>query len=379
MDKGNVLVLGNSGVGKTTLINAVLGEHRGETSRGMKGTTQELKIYESDDLPFRLIDSVGFEPSFVKQQQAIHAVKKWSSESETDKKKEINEVWFCIDGTAGKLFPVTIKNLSSAIKRWPSVPVIVVITKSFSEPDRKENIEMVTEAFDKLKMSKRINSIIPVVASIFRLNEQAYAAPDGITDLIDTTNRLMPEAIKSAERDIQKFILQRKRVFAHGVVTAATAGGTTIGAVPIPIPDAGILAGVETAEISAIAKIYGISNDDIAKDFKKTIVEMGTAGTIAKQILVAIKAIPGLNIAAAAINAVVAGTIVAAVGEISVYGYEQVYLGNKKLDDIDWIRKFGERYLMNKDIAAKIAQILKTISSKSSPKEIAEAIAKFFK
>lgn len=31
---------------------------------GVKGTTTEPKIYETDALPFRLIDSVGFEPTF---------------------------------------------------------------------------------------------------------------------------------------------------------------------------------------------------------------------------------------------------------------------------------------------------------------------------
>lgn len=76
--KGNVLVIGNSGVGKSTLINAVLGEECAETGWGTSGTTDHLKVYKSDELPFCIIDSVGFEPSFIKRTQAINAVKKWS-------------------------------------------------------------------------------------------------------------------------------------------------------------------------------------------------------------------------------------------------------------------------------------------------------------
>lgn len=54
MKRGNVLVIGNSGVGKSTLINAVLGEEKAETGWGTKGTTDHLEIYESDEIPLGL-------------------------------------------------------------------------------------------------------------------------------------------------------------------------------------------------------------------------------------------------------------------------------------------------------------------------------------
>ena len=48
MEKGNILVLGNSGVGKSTLINAVLGEDKAVTGWGSKGITSKLDIYENN-------------------------------------------------------------------------------------------------------------------------------------------------------------------------------------------------------------------------------------------------------------------------------------------------------------------------------------------
>ena len=69
MQKGNVLVIGNSGVGKSTLINAVLGEDVAKTSWGEKGTTSQLDIYEGE--PINVIDTIGFEPSIFKSNKAI--------------------------------------------------------------------------------------------------------------------------------------------------------------------------------------------------------------------------------------------------------------------------------------------------------------------
>ena len=67
MERGNVLVIGNSGVGKSTLINAVLGVEKTKTGAGISGTTDKLEIYESEELPFRVIDTIGFEPSYLKE------------------------------------------------------------------------------------------------------------------------------------------------------------------------------------------------------------------------------------------------------------------------------------------------------------------------
>ena len=76
MERGNILLIGKSGVGKSTLINAVLGEEKAKTSWGSNGTTDRLEMYESDKIPFRLIDTVGFEPSFIKEYRAIRLVLK---------------------------------------------------------------------------------------------------------------------------------------------------------------------------------------------------------------------------------------------------------------------------------------------------------------
>lgn len=378
--KGNVLVIGNSGVGKSTLINSVLGEETAKTGWGIIGTTDKLEIYENENIPFRIIDTVGFEPSFIQKFKAINAVKRWSKNSAKAGKEDnqINVIWFCIDGTSSKLFEETIKSLSSATSMWESVPVIVTITKSYSIPEREKNIEMVNNAFAKQKRySKNLRKVIPVVAATYVLNDTAYAAPEGITELIDATNDLMPEGIKAAETDIAKFKLNRKKVFAQSIVGTATTAATVVGAVPIPFPDAMILSPIEIGEVNALAKVYGIKNNEDSKRFLSSMVEVGTVSVVAKGAINALKAIPGINIGASVLNAAIAGFIVAAIGEGSIYAFEQIYLGNKTVQDIDWVTKILESKFSSEFIT-KAQVAIEKMSDTTDGKSIVKILLDLF-
>ncbi|HZK62452.1 MAG TPA: GTPase [Anaerovoracaceae bacterium] len=373
MERGNVLVIGNSGVGKSTLINAVLGEERAETGWGTKGTTKELAIYNSEKIPFRIIDTVGFEPSFIKEFIAINAVKKWSKNSakEGHEDNQINVIWFCVEGTSSKLFPKSLKDLSRATSMWETVPVIVVITKSYSAPERDQNIVMVNNAFAKQKRySKNLRKVIAVVASTYVLNENAYAAPEGITELIDATNELMPEGIKAGEMDIAEFKLNRKRAMAHGITGVSTTAAVAVGAVPIPFADGIILSPIEIALVNALAQIYGISKNEESKQFFNSIVEVGTVSVAAKSAISALKAIPGLNLGASVLNAIIAGSIVAALGEGTIFVFEQVYLGKKSVADIEWVKE-----VMESKLSSQFIDIVKTTADKITKNADAKAIA----
>lgn len=380
VQRGNVLVIGNSGVGKSTLINAVLGEDLAEVGWGSEGTTKELKIYESNVIAFRLIDSIGFEPTMFKNRAAISAVQKWSKESAKAGKQDtqINVIWFCIDGTSRKLFEKTLLDLSKATRIWPSVPVIVVITKSYSVPDRKENIEMVHNAFAKQKKHPvNLRGVVPVVASTYILNDSAFAPPEGITELIQKTNDLMPDGIRAASKDIGQFTLNRKRALAQGIVGAATLSAVAVGAVPMPFSDALILAPVETLEINMLAKTYGIKSTEENKRFLNSIIETGTIGVGAKAIIGALKAIPGIGLGVSVINAVIAGAIVAALGESSIYIFEQIYLGNKTTDDINWAKMIVDAKLTD-SIIEKMKSTFEQLSNSSSKEDIVKTILSVF-
>lgn len=380
MQKGNVLVIGNSGVGKSTLINAVLGKEVAKTGFGIEGTQKRLDIYESEEIPFRIIDTMGFEPTFLKQWQAINAVKDWSKKSakEGNEDTQINVIWFCVEGTSSKLFPKTIENLSKATAMWKSIPIITVITKSYAEGDRVKNIEMVQHAFATQKKSKNLKKIIPVVAEMFKINDFSYAPPEGITELIDVTNELIPEGIQAAKSDLANFKLNRKRVLAQSTVAGLTLTGVGIGAVPLKIPDAAVLTPLEAIEIEAIAKVYGINQDENSKKIVDAIINAGVVGMTAKTAVSALKLIPGVNTGGIIINAIVAGGIVATIGEGSIYIFEQIYLGKKSYEDIDWVTKVIESKFTNEFIK-KLEEVAKKLGDDTSKEEIAKLIMSVFK
>lgn len=378
MGKGNVLLIGNSGVGKSTLVNAVLGENLAITGYGTKGTTTELKVYENGTLPFRVIDTVGFTPvkGMIKfTNPAVKSVqelsKKWAGDNDDD--NDIHAIWFCVDGSAAKLFESTVKDLLDATKIWKSVPIITVITKSYSEPDRERNIRMVESAFANYSDSRKPVRIIPVVAQPYYLTETAFAPQTNIAELIDITNEILPEGMKAAETDIADYQLTRKRKFAHAAAAAATVSAATIGAVPVPFADAMLLGPIEVAEITGIAKIYGIGKGDELNLLKNTIVEVGTVSTAAKAAISALKAIPGVNLATGIVNAVIAGGIVAALGEGSIFIFEQIALGKRDPSDIDWVKKVMEGQLAGGFIS-ELQQIFESITNETDIKTIGKMV-----
>ena len=282
-----------------------------------------------------------------------------------------------------KLTNQQLADLSRATDVWRSVPVIVVITKSYAATEREENIALVREQFARTRRrAENLKAVIPVVADTYQLDETTFVAPEGIPELIAATNEAMPEGVRAAGEDIASFSLKRRRAVARSIVAASATAGVAVGAVPLPFSDALILTPIESALVNALATLYGIGKGSTAKKLMGTILEVGTVSTAARAAISALKAVPGVNVGASVLNAAIAGSIVAAIGEGTMRVFERIYVGDKSIDDLDWARELVESRLSKELVAqgTKIVGKLSGVSAGADPLKavvalISEAIA----
>ncbi len=333
--KMNVLVLGASGAGKSTLIKAISGT---EIITGVgEGNTQKISVYESKTWPIRFIDTKGFEYNIIEQMKTIRQVKKYTKGQVTNEQGEdlgIDAVWYCVEGTARRMFTNNIELMNKSIKGWKNIPVFAVITKSYSETDIPENIEAINNAFAKTK-SVNLKGIVPVVAEEYHINEEVSVEPKNIDELCIKTLNCMDEAKEIAKENLDRMVLEQRRYTANAVTAGAATTAAVIGAVPFEFADAIILVPLETSLTKGIFKIYGV---DFSGQLVTGIVGSAMITNIAKSIIkIATDKIP---VAGAVLNGTVAAVIVEALGQAIIAAAEAIYKGQLDPDKIDMVVDF---------------------------------------
>ena len=385
-DKINVLILGTSGCGKSTLINSILEANEAPTGVG-EAITKEIAIYQNDVIPFRMIDSVGYEYGIFKQNRIKKDIAKFCKEGvkSSNVEKLIHMIWFCIDGTNKRIDQEVLGYIKSVTNDWKGVPIIVVLTKSYSSVEIDENTDMTEQAIDKYnaghqKRPLNVKEIIPVVAKEYKINDTVTVSPMGLDTLINKTVELAPEAKKISETAIKDIDLKLKNTMATAIIGGATVGATAVGAIPLPIPDSTILVPIQAGMLTRVSQLYGIQDKDASNEIVETILKVGATTMVGKALLNALKAIPGIRVAAAVLNAAVAGSITLAAGEISNVLFQKAYMNELELSSVNWteeITKMFNEYLPG--IIEALEKLSKDNNGKLDVKSVGDALASLAK
>ncbi|NJN91604.1 MAG: hypothetical protein HC878_15390 [Leptolyngbyaceae cyanobacterium SL_5_14] len=248
----NILLAGNTGDGKSTLANAMLGVELAATGTGFP-VTKGIQCYEYRDKPLTLFDTEGFE--VLDSERTVGAVKELieSRRRQKDSKQHIHIVWLCIAATSRRLQQVHIDlvRLCSELQ----IPIIVVITKSYLKDDA-------SEAFLKVigESLAEADSIIPVLAKEMHLGKFRIA-PFGLVQLLNATLNLIPTACQAALKFSQIADFNRKLEAATKVVnvTSLAAVGLSFPAAFVPGGHAALLVPLEINMIHQINKALGIN------------------------------------------------------------------------------------------------------------------------
>lgn len=374
--KMNILVLGVSGAGKSTLIQSISGT---EVVTGVgEGNTPKISVYESEDWPIRFIDTKGFEYSIVEQWKTIRQVKKYTRnqvKNEEDSKAGIDAVWYCVEGTAKRMFVHNIELMTKATKEWKNIPVFAVITKSYSETDIPENVDAVKMAFAKAK-GVNLKKVIPVVAKEYSINDDVCVAPRGIEELCAETLKFSKEAKEIAKENLDRMIMQQKRYTANAIAGGAATAAAVIGAVPFNFADALLLVPLETTLTKSIFKVYNVN---FSGQLVSAVVGSAMITNIAKA---AIKALTGkIPFGGAALNGTIAAVIVEALGQAVIAAAEAMAKGQLDPEKIDSVVDFvSNNVKKNKYVGSAItfietnAEKLNGKSSKDVFKEIKKTV-----
>ena len=382
----NVLLLGTSGCGKSTLINALLGEEKAATGVG-EAVTKEIAVYWNDVLPFRMIDTMGYEFDFFHQNRIKKEIARFGREGVRNRNVEklIHLIWYCIDGTVKRIDQTVLEYIKSVSDDWKGVPIILVITKSYSEIEEEENVRMAREAIHKYNSRHHknplvIEEIVPVVAKLYPINEEFSVPLRNLDILTEKTNALAPKAVRLANSAVKDIDVGIKRGMAQSIVAGATTAACAVGAIPIPTPDAAILVPVQTAMMRAVAKTYGIRENSQVNEIVSSILKAGLTTIAGKTLLEQLKLIPGLSVAGSVLNAAAAGIITFAAGEISITMFERVYKGEAEYKAVDWE---AEAVSLFSKYMPGIVKIVQNYAEKHGgsidPRKLGEMLSKFFK
>ncbi|CAH0256430.1 GTPase Der [Microbacterium sp. Bi98] len=304
----NLAIFGKTGVGKSTLINAIFGEEVAPTGVGDPVTMDEhLYIHRSGFLG--LLDTRGLEIG----KDTDELIKELSDYLKRMRQRplpeQIHVAWYCVRSTDRRFEDTE----AEFIRRLHTLglPVVAVLTQVQSRAGEHHS--------DALALADHIAALeLPIVGGrpilvMSAADDFTGQVQHGLNELVDATFRAAPDGVEAAFAAAQKIDLSRKRKQAQTAVRAAATAALTVGAIPIPVADAGVLIPIQLGMMARVAAIYGVRVETATIAATAATVAVSAAGRSAVAGL--LKLIPGAGtLVGGVISGAVASSFTLAIG-----------------------------------------------------------------
>lgn len=300
----NILIIGQTGVGKSTLINAIFRKPLAAAGTG-RPVTKVIEKYEDPDVPVTLYDTKGVELGDSKK-RVIRDFKQQIAQSRKGPPEEhIHLLWYCMDAGQARVQDYDVDIIKAVAEE---VPVILVLTQVIDD-ERADALETtVLEAGLDLEGGRAVRTL----AQERRIGRETLPVR-GLEELVRLTDEALPEAVRRAFTNAQGVVIDLKVARSRAVVAGSSAAAAGAIAAPVPGSDALLLKPIQLGMLAGVTAVFGIdlSNDQVLGIVKGTIGQGGMEKAGKKLVKEVGKHLPGGNV----VNATVAAALTGALGE----------------------------------------------------------------
>ena len=318
----NLAIFGKTGVGKSTLVNAIFGEEIAATGIG-EPVTKAAHLYLHQSGTLGVLDTRGLEVGkdnaalIAELEDYLHGMRRRSLP------EQLHVAWYCVRA-GDRRFEPSEADFVRALHAM-GLPVVMVLTQVPTSGGRVHpDAEALAASIAAMDLPIQDGLIHYTMAKADDFTGQAAY---GLQELLDATFRGAPSGVAHAITAAQQIDFDRKRERAEAAIKVATGAAAAAGASPIPFSDAAILVPIQLGMMASIAVTYGIS---VERSTAASIAATAAATTAGRSVVGnLLKFVPGAGTAVAGtINATIASTFTYAIGQAWVRVCERLARGD---------------------------------------------------